>query len=355
MKKLILFLIPVLLIACSEPHFKVEGTVAGADNTSISLEKADFSGRWITIDSTRTSSTGKFSFKGSAPEAPEIYRLSLDGKYIYFPVDSTETLNIQSSLKAFDTDFTLEGSENARAMEKFEKKLIAFSATGTHDKEQLKRAVFTEFIQPLGASVVSYYILTKTIDGKPLFDPDNDSDARYYGAVATAFKQFRPEDPRTRLLEEVSLRMMRRRNSKSGQQKVLQAEEVKFFDITLPDTEGKERSLSALTGKGKPVILAFSLMNQAGSPALNAELNALRVTRDMNIYHISLDSDMYAWRDAAQNLPWTCVFDNNGSSGATARYNVTSLPTFFIIDSNGDLVDRAASVNELSEKIKTVK
>lgn len=354
MKKLILFLLPLLLLACSEPHFKVEGTVAGADDASISLEKADFSGRWITVDSTRTSSAGKFSFKGTAPDAPEIYRLSLDGKYIYFPVDSTETVSVNSDLKAFDTDFTLDGSENARAMEKFEKKLIAFSADQT-GREDLKRDLFTEFIKPLGASVVSYYILTKTIDGKPLFDPDNDSDARYYGAVATAFKQFRPDDPRTRLLEEVSLRMIRRKNSKNGQQQVLQAEEVKLFDITLPDTDGKERSLSEFAGKGKPVILVFSLMNQAGSPALNAELNAMRVSRDMNIYQVSLDSDLYAWREAARNLPWICVFDNNGASGAAARYNVTSLPTFFIIDSNGDLVDRAASVNELGEKLKTVR
>ena len=51
----------ILATACSEPSFKVKGEIEGADNTPVVLEKADFHGRWMAVDSTRTSGSGSFS------------------------------------------------------------------------------------------------------------------------------------------------------------------------------------------------------------------------------------------------------------------------------------------------------
>ena len=72
------------LSGCSDPKFKVEGTLEGADNEKIVLEKADYSGVWQIVDSTRTDSDGRFSISHIAPDAPEIYRLHRD-RHTYCP------------------------------------------------------------------------------------------------------------------------------------------------------------------------------------------------------------------------------------------------------------------------------
>lgn len=349
---MIILMLPFLLAACGEPSFNVDGMISDGAGKSVVLEKADFSGRWIAIDSAHTSSDGSFYFKTPAPDAPEIFRLALDGKYIYFPVDSTETIKVSAAASAFDTEFNIDGSENARMLEKFEKRIIAFPVSATDaETKNFKRSIYTDFIQPLGASVVSYYILTKTHDGKPLFDPGNDDDTPYYAAVATAFRQFSPQDPRTRLLENVSLENLRRRNANAGRQRVVNAEEIKFFDISLPDPTGSERRLSETVGKGKTVVLVFSLMNHPESPAVNKQLHDIYASGRADIYQVSLDADRYSWREAAANLPWTSVFDANGISGAVTDYNVRNLPVFFIIDRTGSLADRADDFRQLESKL----
>lgn len=80
----ILFLsLPVMVLAgCGEPKFKVSGEVEGGADRSLVLEKSDFYGRWIPVDSVRIKSSGKFEMESDAPASPEIYRLSLDGKFI---------------------------------------------------------------------------------------------------------------------------------------------------------------------------------------------------------------------------------------------------------------------------------
>lgn len=113
------------LCGCGEARFKINGDIAGADNKSIVLEKSDFHGRWIPIDSARTSSSGSFSISRPAPAAPEIFRLELEGKYIYLPIDSAETVNVESSLASFGTEFSLSGTPKAEMLERFEKDVMA--------------------------------------------------------------------------------------------------------------------------------------------------------------------------------------------------------------------------------------
>ena len=93
-----------ILTACSGPSFKVEGTVEGADDASLVLERANASGLWQAIDSTHTGSDGHFSLSVDAPEHPDLYRLSYGGGYIYLPVDSKFPGDVYAQLvDAYDT------------------------------------------------------------------------------------------------------------------------------------------------------------------------------------------------------------------------------------------------------------
>ena len=57
-----------LLSGCGEPSFKIKGEIYGAEDKSLVLEKSDFYGRWVAIDSTRVSSNGNFSISRPAPK-----------------------------------------------------------------------------------------------------------------------------------------------------------------------------------------------------------------------------------------------------------------------------------------------
>lgn len=338
-----LALAAVVLADCGEKKFKVEGDIAGADDASVVVEKADASGKWVAIDSTRTSGSGKFSISIAAPAAPEIYRLDFGGSYIYFPVDSVETVSVKSSARAFATDFSLSGSKNAEAMARFDKGVNALPQNAdAATLDAFKRQVFNDIIRPMSSSVVSYYVLTKTRDGRPLFDPKNPEDAKYYGAVATAYEQYKPDDPRTAMLKEITLGAMRNAASAKGKKTVLRAQEVKFFDAAFPDAAGNVRKLSDVVGKGRPVLLVFTVMGDQNSPAYNAEIRKIHDAGRADIYMIGLDPDIYVWRRAVANLPWTNVYATEADAGEILRnYNVTTLPVAFVIDAAGNLTQRA--------------
>lgn len=338
--------------SCGDAEFKVSGEVYGGEGKTVILEKSDFYGRWIPVDSTHIGNNGQFSIKSDAPASPDIYRLALGDRFIYFPVDSIESLKVTSDAADFGVKFSLEGTPQAERMAQFEKSLQKLDMSVPDSVESFKRRAYMEYIRDGKGSIVSYYVLTKTLGGKSLFNPEDPSDAKYYAAVATQFQEFRPSDPHGPILRDVSLQAMKNRNRSQGKRMVIEASETKVLDIELQNEKGENTKLSDIIGKGKRVVVAFAMMNLPESPDFNRRLSEIRSSKGVEIYHISFDTDHYAWRDAARNLPWITVIDPGGmSSDALVRYNVGSLPAFFIYDAGGELVDRASDLKELSKKL----
>lgn len=343
----------LLCAACGEKGFKIEGEVEGGDNEKILLEKADFSGYWTIVDSTRTNSKGDFEFSQPRQSGPEIYRLSLADKFIYLPIDSTETLKVKTSKATFGHDFSVEGSEQAVRMAQFEKDLMAFSPN-IADEDSLsnfKKMVYNQYLHDGKGQIMTYYILTKTVGRRVLFDPAS-SDYRYIVAVANSFNLHRPNDARTPYLVNLAKAAQRHHNDEAGIRTVIEAQEITMLDIALNDENGKERKLSDLVGKGKPVILAFTVMREGTTPEINRQLAEIYRSGKADIYNVSPDRDQYGWKESASNLPWVTVLDPTaGQHEVFRQYNVGALPTFFIYNAAGELSGRAMSVKELREKL----
>lgn len=342
------------LAACSKHEFKVKGEIYGAEEKTLTLEKAGFQGQWMAVDSTHINKNGGFSLSFPAPASPEIYRLVLNNRYIYFPVDSTETLTINSSYENFGHDFSITGSHNAERMAQFDKDLQNSNTANSDSLYNFKRKVYSNYLRDSQGSIVSFYILTKTIDGKPLYDPSDSSDRKYFAAVATGYKAVNPDDPHANLLEQTALNALKQKNIEAGNVVSIEAQEISLIDIDLPDETGKNIKLSEIAGHGKSVVVIFSMLNNPDTPKLNMALAEIynRHKGNVEFYNVSLDEDQYAWRDAAINLPWITVYSpGQDLSEDASRYNVYAVPAFFVYDKEGNLIDRPMSLEALEKDI----
>lgn len=347
--------IALLMTACdNNPKFKVEGEVYGGEGKTLILAKPDFAGRWTVLDSVKVGKNGDFSLKYEAPASPEIYRLTLGENSIYFPVDSVETVRIETSADKYGNDFKLSGTPQAERLDAFEKEVMKYAASDGKDADSFKRQIYSKYIMDSQGSILSYYVLTKIVGDKPLFDAADHDDAKYYAAVATQFEQYRPNDPHGKMVRDAALNALKQRNTAQGKRKVISAPELKVLDIELPNEKEQNVKLSDLVGKGKPVVVVFAMMNMEESPAFNRQLAQIyqRKGGAVQFYHISFDADQYAWREAARNLPWITVIDPTGThSNALRDYNVGQLPAFFIYDAGGELRDRAQTLGDLDKKL----
>lgn len=344
-------LLTLLSGACNRtPEFKVSGNIKGADGQTILLERPGFHGEWLPVDSTRTASSGAFSIKAPRPASPEIYRLRIADCYVYFPIDSTESIGVESSLAEFGHAYTLSGSDQARRLSDFEKEFARYASdpASAGSTAEFKRKVYTKYLQPAPGSIVSYHILTKTMaDGKPFYDISGADDYRYLAAVANGFKSVRPDDPHGNMLEAYALQAIKVKNREKGIHTELSAQQIDFPAISLPDENGKNRSLADVTGQGVPVILVFAPLTDPEAAARNRELYDRHSKGGVRIFQVSFDQDQYLWREAAANLPWITVNDPSGRPASAIDYNITSMPVYYLIDAQGNLTKRADSINQL--------
>lgn len=338
----------------SEDKWTIDGNIAGADNKDLILQVSE-NGRWFTLDTIKTDKDGHFKYSRQPGAYPDIYRLNLDGKSIYFPVDSIEKVNITANANDFDHDYTLAGSSTADMMMTVEKRIAqTVNAVGTAAavNDSLLKRDLSGLILSNPGSIVSYYIINKQINGNHIFNPVNQYDNRIVGAVANAYNEFHPTDPRTRYLTEVFLR---NRQLPAGlPSDTIQVTELPFFDINLSDNTGAMHTLSDIVARNKVVILSFTVYGAEGSTAYNVALadtyNKYR-SNGLEIYQVAVDDDEFQWKQSAKNLPWITVY-NPLATGATVLnvYNVQNLPTTYIL-ANGELVDRVEDLSKLNATV----
>jgi peroxiredoxin len=112
-------------------------------------------------------------------------------------------------------------------------------------------------------------------------------------------------------------------------------------DFTLKDMNGKPVTLSAL--KGKVVLLNFWATwcppCKAEMPALNSLYKSLR-HRGFEVIAVSTDSSLSHIKDylSGVRLDFTIVQDDQHS--VSKQYRVFSMPTTFLIDKNGMIVEK---------------
>lgn len=366
------------LSACNNSSdFTVKGVVAGADGQLMYLENVGIS-NVVTLDSIKLAPGGKFKFTEKRPEYPDFYRLRLNNQLINFAVDSTETISFVADAGTFATSYSVEGSENSKAIKaitlaqldanqaisrlrkEYEDKMISDT---TYRMKVLAAAdaykeVARKYIYSAPMSTAAYFALFQQIDGLLFFDLYDRKDVKAYGAVATSYNHTYPESPRSKHLYNLTLQSMKvLRAQRPVDYSNVETKEISFLDIELPDVRGEVVKLSTVA-PGKVVLINFTAYQTEWSPALNMALGELYTKyhdQGLEIYQVSLDSDSHFWRNGASNLPWVTVHDSQSVySQVAGLYNVKQLPALFILDRKGNLVKRVEDVKKLEADVKAV-
>lgn len=381
MKKNIYFLLALLmvgLVACDNtPKFKVQGEVNGAQDKMLYLDLSGVTGVSV-LDSVELGKDGSFSFSVNRPESPEFYRLRMEGKVVNFAVDSTETITIRTHADKFDTDYTIEGSGNNLKI----KELVLLQADLQKEVNQLaqnrdipagiaqdrlmslvdnyKNKVKREYIFAAPNTTYAYFALFQTMNGYMIFDPlASKEDVKCFAAVATSMNNTYPHADRSRNLYNMVIKGMK--NTRAPRQETVEIDpnivkEADIIDIQLKDLKGNVRTLTEL--KGKVILIDFTVYNHTLSAAHNLALRELYNkyhSQGLEIYQISLDADEHFWKTSADNLPWVCVRDANGAySQYVSLYNVTDLPSAYLVGRDNVLNSRVEDIKELDAKIKSL-
>ena len=369
MKKILTLIVTgaMMLAACDKaPKFQVEGTIEGAKDSMLYLTLNGLEGAQR-LDSVKLKEDGTFSFKVTAPtESPEFYALQIGGHVINFAVDSTENITVTAQLPTMERDYTIEGNESSqkikeisRMQQEVQTKIVAFEKNMdmlpgdqrdsiehvlTTYKEQMK--INYIFADPTSAA--AYYAVCQSITDLGgtfmLFNPLTDrTDVKCYATVANAWDNAYHDAPRTQQLCNMAIKGMD--NTAAPQQKVLDVDESKvsetgIIDINLPDINSKMRSIKDL--KGKVVLLDFAIYAANGSSERTRLLRSLYEkyhAQGFEIYQVSIDQDMHFWKFSCENLPWVCVHETDGT--VISIYNVTDIPTFFLVNRDNEIVLRS--------------
>lgn len=368
--------------SCNEKKFHIDGTITGAADSTLYFENMGLDGA-VKIDSAKLSEDGTFAFEGTAPTAPEFYRLRIAGQFINIAVDSTETINIKAQYPQMATQYEVSGSEDCQRIKELslmqsslqaqvnaiarnpELGAQAVADSVSRIVEAYKTRVKTEYIfkSPMKAS--SYFALFQTIyaGGQPvlLFNPrTSEQDIKVFGAVATSWDTFYPNEKRGENLHNIAIEGMKDVRYLRSQQ---QAEEIEaskvntsgILDFTLTDNTGAARSLSSL--KGNVVLLDFHLFADQNSMKRIMSLRELYNkyhAQGFQIYQVAIDGDEHFWKTQTAALPWISTRVDDNTSSVLQLYNVQQVPTFFLLDRSCNVVKRDAQIKDIDAEIKAL-
>ena len=361
--------------ACNRgPVFNVEGVIAGADDKMLYMEHSSMSGV-LKVDSVKLGENGKFHLSAARPEAPDFYRLRIDDKVINFVVDSTETVDINTSYATFSSGYTVTGSEsNIKIKElsllqaELQEKVNGLNESGlpagiAQDSllrmiADYKNKVKREYIFKEPDKASSYFALFQQLNGLMIFDPfSSKDDVKCFAAVATSLNHKYPHADRSRNLYNMVIKGMK--NTRTPQAKPIEipedmVTETSIIDIPLKNIDGETMHLTDL--KGKVVLIDFTAYATSNSGARTLALRELYnkySSQGLEIYQVSFDTDEHFWKTACDNLPWICVRDPQGPYSTYAKlYGVSGLPTAFLVNRNNELVLRLNEKSDLEAEIK---
>ena len=346
------------LVSCGS-NARIDGTLTDAASSEVIVKLLE-SNRYEVLDTVKTDASGHFSYKVDVTEGqPEfVYLFHGEKKIASLLLEAGDKVGVVSDTLGH---VTFEGSEESVKLAEVEKAyaaalaefediaLLMSAATDQADFDRLAKNMSDAYVayyrdrvryimensKSLTVIPVFYQSLGENL---PLFSQN--TDAILFKNIADSLETVYPESKYVKALR-------RDAETRFGylelQERIVNAEEVGYPEIELPDLEGKMRKLSDM--QSRVVIVCFWSAAQAQQNMFNIEffkpLYEQYHSKGLDIYQVSLDVDKTLWATTVrgQKLPWTNVCDSRGAqSPYVSLYNLAAVPAAFII-ADGELVD----------------
>lgn len=349
----------ILLCACSKtPQAVVYGTVDFLKDSTFVLNRLA-SGTLQPADTVNVASDGTFKAEVSLPgEAPSFYYLcsgtSTLATVVLLPGDKVK-------LQVTADGFSVEGSDESALLkeinlefDKARKALADNPAEAGKTYVNYKRFAVKHLVDHPYSITSAALAFQKFSDQLPVFGEVTDAIIlnRLYDSVKMVY-------PTSEYVLALGNDVEVRKNNMKMSMMLNSATASSFPDLNMPDIEGNMKALSEMSGK--VIILSFWSPSAADQKMFNITLSNLfgkYHDRGLEIYQVAVDVDKPKWASTvkSQNIKWTSVNDGYGNqSPAIASYNVTAVPTMFVIGRNGEFAGRdifnEASLEKLIEKL----
>jgi len=371
----IVLALSILAFACKKPNeFVISGKITNAEEKYLYLDELKVSSN-VPVDSVKLEKDGSFKFKGKI-DYPNFYLLRMNQKnFITLLVDTTEKITVYGDAANFSRDYIVEGSPGSLLVQELNTRLTstkhkldsinsqinAFRGREDYDSYKLKWdqelatikqnqiKYSTNFVQKHPFSLSSVLALYQKFDDSNYVVQDLQS----LKVGASALHSIFPKSEHVKALYANTQRLMaEQRNSKL--QAYISENGENSPNITLPDHNGRNVSLSSL--KNKVILIQFWSATDRNSRIQNealVELYSKYQSRGLEIYQVSIDTDRSAWLAAIEQdkLSWINVGDMKGSVTALNNYNIQTVPSNYILDSEKRIVARDLAGPQLDQAV----
>lgn len=370
MKKLIISALAVVAMAsCNKSGIEVSGSIDNAEGQMIYLSQMNLDKTFI-VDSAEIKADGSFCLTAPKTKEPTFFltQLSDKKKQVTMLADSlTESINFTADAQAanWTSSIKFTNSEESQALadlisrvDEIQSNLVSIASDKTLTEEQ-KQTSSAELLKKIDEhktyvkslifdkprSFVSYFALFQTVIDMPVFDIMSKDDIVLFNTVATSLRIAYPENDRVKHLCDYVLQIRAMQKQQQKTEALLKdATEVNSPDIFAADKDGNIHKLSDL--KGKIVLLQFWGSQSEESRKLNRQLVKIYEkyhSKGLEIFQVSVDTSKLLWESAVESdkLTWTNVCDFYGVNSTAVRvYNITSIPSNYIIDRDGSLIGK---------------
>jgi glutathione peroxidase-family protein len=364
-----LLTVVLALTSCkNEQSVRITGEYPDGTQEILALDIFQLSER-IPINSAKVKKNGTFSFTFEL-EDPELILLSNEKERdISLIVHPGDRIHVQIEDTLFNKNYAVTGSEESKKIQVLisriaatRKKLDSITLSlGAYDdpedpevielaqdyqqiiNQQKKQSI--RFVVENISSLASVYALYQRIDPDQYVFSDY-RDLQYMKIVADSVKVKYPGSSLVKaLMNEVDQREAQYRTIQALN-KVTNVDVIESgsIDLAIQNTKNQVIRLSDL--RGKVVLLNFWASGNAPSLEANRKLKPVYEkykSRGFEVYSVSLDNNAGNWLSTIrfEEYPWIDVCElTYPQSYAASSYNVKTLPSNFLIDREGNILER---------------